>query len=73
MICLATADDLSNGQWKTRELTTSSVGQWEPTYDQALWQQTGELHLFVQKAEQIDGEGVADVPPEPVYVLEVRP
>jgi hypothetical protein len=73
VICLATAEDISTGQWRTRELTTSSVGQWEPTYDQALWQETGELHLFVQKAEQVDGEGVADVPPEPVYVLEVRP
>ena len=72
-ISIASTEDISTGKWITRSLTTTSVGHWEPTYDHPLWREKGELHLFVQKAEQVDGEGVAEVPPEPVYVLEYKP
>lgn len=72
-VSVAICDDLSSGQWRVEDLTTSSVGQWEPTFDSALWRQQRRVHVFVQRAEQRDGEGVASVPPEMVYVLEWTP
>jgi len=38
-----------------------------------LWRQQKLVHLFVQRAEQRDGEGVANVPPEVVYILGWKP
>lgn len=72
-VSVAICDDLSRGQWRVEDLTTSSVGQWEPTFDSVLWRQQKRVHVFVQRAEQRDGEGVASVPPEMVYVLEWTP
>jgi hypothetical protein len=70
---LATCDDLAGGHWAVRDLTTSTLGQWEPTYDPTLWQRDRVLDLFVQRAEQVDAEGVGALPPQMVYVAEVRP
>ena len=66
-------DDLAKGVWRTVNLTSLSVGQWEPTFDEELWKQKNLLHLFVQKVEQSDGEGVTNVGPAMVYVLEWDP
>ena len=60
------------GAWTLTDLTSESVGMWEPTYDRALWKHKGELHLFLQKVDQIDAEGLADTEPTVVSVLEVR-
>lgn len=70
---LATCDDVTKGKWVLRDLTASSLGQWEPTYDPVVWQRDGALHLFVQRAEQVDAEGVGSLPPQTVYVGEVKP
>lgn len=70
---LASCDDLLKGKWIVRDLTTTSLGQWEPTYDIPRWARDGVLHLFVQRAEQVDAEGVAQFPPQMVYVAEVTP
>jgi hypothetical protein len=70
---LATCDDLVNGQWTMRDLTSSSLGQWEPTYDPVVWQRDRVLHLFVERVEQVDAEGVGALPPQMVYVAEVKP
>ena len=70
---LASCDDLAAGKWTVRDLTTTSLGQWEPTYDMPRWAHDGVLHLFVQRAEQVDAEGVAELPPQMVYVAEVTP
>ena len=72
-VSVAICDDLNRGIWRIEDLTTSSVGQWEPSCDVALWQKQKTLHVFVQRAEQKDAEGVNNVPPEMVYVLEWRP
>jgi hypothetical protein len=69
---IAICDDLSKPTWKIKDLTTTSVGQWEPTYDAALWAAKKELNVLVQKVDQRDAEGVSNVPPEMVYVLEWR-
>ncbi|MDR0765953.1 MAG: BNR repeat-containing protein [Odoribacteraceae bacterium] len=71
-VTIARCDDLEKNAWKVTDLTTFPVGSWEPTYDTALWGDRGVLHLFVQRVEQVDGEGQADVAPGMIHVLEVR-
>ena len=43
---------------------------WEPTFDQNLWNRRRELHLFVQKVGQGDGERLEDVAPQMISILE---
>ena len=38
-----------------------------------LWRQRKEVHLFVQRVEQADSEGLMDFPPQLAGVLEWRP
>lgn len=68
-----TIDKIKKGRWKVYDLTSTSVGSWEPTFDTELWKSHGILNLFVQKVEQIDAEGTANIPPQPVQVLEWKP
>jgi hypothetical protein len=72
-VSVGICDDLAVGRWRVEDLTDSSVGQWEPTFDANLWREQGKIDVFVQKAEQRDGEGVADVAPEMAYILEWTP
>lgn len=57
--------------WELSDLTTFSVGSWEPSYDTELWRNDHILDVFIQKVEQIDGEGKADITPQKIYVLEI--
>lgn len=66
-------DDFQAGRWSVRDLTAASVGAWEPSFDTELWKRSGELHLFLQNVQQVDGEGSADVAPSPVQVLQWQP
>jgi len=70
-ITLAYAD-LNKKQWQVKNLTEQSVGEWEPNYDQELWNAKKELHIFSQKVTQVDGEGLQQVAPQPVNVIEVK-
>lgn len=70
---VAICDDLSKSDWRIEDLTADSLGQWEPSFDMARWQRDKVINAFVQRAEQRDGEGVANVPPEMVYILEWKP
>lgn len=63
---------LASKDWKLFDVTNESVGQWEPNYDQELWQHKKQLHLFAQKVTQVDGEGVDAVDPTPVEIIEVH-
>lgn len=72
-VSIATCNDLSKPQWTVKDLTSSGVGQWEPTYDPIAWQQRNTIALFVQKVGQGDGEKLEEVPPQPVQVLEYKP
>lgn len=69
----AITTDISKGNWKVIDLTTTSVGSWEPSYDTELWKDKGILNLFIQKVEQLDAEGKANVAPQMVQVLEWNP
>ena len=65
--------NLQKKKWKVVDLSSASLGAWEPTYDTELWKEKKIMHLFVQKVEQVDGEGSANVPPQMIYVLEWKP
>jgi len=61
-----------NNSWKVTDLTTESVGEWEPNYDISLWEKQKKLHIFLQNVNQVDGEGLAKSEPTMVKVLEVN-
>jgi hypothetical protein len=72
-ITVARSTDPSRARWSLSELLSTSVGQWEPTYDAELWRASGRLALQVQRVGQGDGESLEDVAPQVVSVLEWRP
>jgi beta-glucanase (GH16 family) len=65
--------DLSKKQWAAADLTTTSVGNWEPSYDTERWKKAGVLSLFVQRTGQGDGETLENLPAQPVQVLDWTP
>lgn len=71
-VSMAIGKTPKSNTWKIIDLTQESVGQWEPTFDTELWKDKGMLHLFVQKVEQADTEGNADLEPQMVQVLELK-
>lgn len=71
-ISIAVNRNLKTNQWSISDLA-DDVGSWEPTYDTELWKNKKILDLFVQKTTQTDGEGRANVAPEPVQVIEWTP
>lgn len=72
-VSLARTGDILGGKWEVRDLTSTSVGAWEPSFDTELWRSSGILSLFVQNVQQVDGEGQASAPPQPVQVLDWTP
>ena len=72
-VSVAMCRDFPGAGWETADLTQTSVGSWEPSYDTVYWKKKGVLNLFLQRVAQVDGEGVADQQPEMVGVLEWRP
>lgn len=58
--------------WKLVDLTSYSLGQWEPNYDTSLWERENKLHIFVQNVTQIDGEGLAKSAPSTVSILQIN-
>lgn len=64
--------DLIKKSWQLIDLTSTSVGEWEPNFDKGLWKQKGKLYILSQKVSQIDGEGLdTNMPAQEVQVLEV--
>ena len=72
-ISVAISSNLATHQWAINDLNEENVGQWEPTFDPISWQRRQELHLFVQKVGQGDAEGVENIQPQMISVLEWRP
>jgi hypothetical protein len=70
-ISIATSTVLDENQWRIKEITSYSVGDWEPTYDTELWKQQHQLDLFVQKVGQEDGERNSTLQAQPISVLNV--
>jgi hypothetical protein len=69
-VSLVSISGKKKNKWHIVDLMDQNVGSWEPTYDTELWKEKGWLHLFVQKTEQADAEGKANIPPQLVEVLE---
>lgn len=65
--------NIGKEKWHLIDLTSTTVGSWEPTYDTELWKEKKLLHLFVEKLEQADAEGKANIPAQMVQVLEWNP
>jgi hypothetical protein len=72
-VSVVSISDFVGGKWRVDDLTAGSVGAWEPSFDTELWRRNGMLSLFVQDVQQVDGEGQAAAPPQPVRVLDWRP
>ncbi|MDR1526806.1 MAG: BNR repeat-containing protein [Dysgonamonadaceae bacterium] len=70
-VSVATCTDIQGNQWSVGDRTEYSVGEWEPTYDTELWKDKQLLQLYVQRVCQIDGEGVSNMPVQPISVLTV--
>ena len=70
---VVTINNIKSSRWGVADLTNYPLGSWEPSFDTELWKNKNILHLFLQKVEQIDGEGKANLPPQPVEVLEWKP
>lgn len=70
-VSIAHATDLAISQWTITDLTDFSVDAWEPSHDTELWKKQRKLHLFVQHTRQGDGERMAEIEPQMVYVLEM--
>ncbi len=72
-VSVASIPDLRRPRWTVRDLGPASVGAWEPSFDTELWRRRGELHLFVQDVQQLDGEGVSAGMASPVQVWQWTP
>ena len=69
-VSMAVTDNVESGKWMFSDLTDFSVESWEPSHDTELWKSRRQLHLFVQKTAQGDGEKTVEQEPTSVYVLE---
>ena len=72
-VSVAACTRLPEGVCAVSDLTEESVGMWEPTYDPEVWRRKRELHLFVQKVGQGQGETTEEIPAQPVSILEWKP
>ncbi len=73
-VSVALCKDLASPSWRMKDLTEESFGRWEPSFDAALWQREGLLHVLAQRVGQVSGERAEDqMPPQPVYILEWKP
>lgn len=59
-------------KWSNIDLTSGSVGDWEPTYDTERWKNERLLDIFVQRTGQGDGEKQVDLAPQPIVILMYR-
>ncbi|MCS3796103.1 BNR repeat-containing protein [Niastella sp. OAS944] len=71
-VSIMMCNDITQRKWAVKDLTQTAVGLWEPSYDKQVWQSKGELHLFVERVEQGDGETTRAIAPQPVQVLEYK-
>ena len=68
-VSVALNADITSNKWKLADITTTSVGLWEPSYDTELWKKRKQLNLFLQFTDQKDAEGKAAIAPQKVSVL----
>ena len=71
-VSLAYTNLKDNTLWNAIDLSEKTVGEWEPNYDVSLWNTKKELNIFFQNVTQIDGEGVTNIKPSNVDVLQIK-
>lgn len=69
-VSVAISKDIDKGKWNFKDLTKTSVGLWEPTYDTELWKNKKILNLFVEHVEQGDGETTKELTGQKAAVLQ---
>jgi hypothetical protein len=52
-VSVAMNGDLKTSNWQVSDLTTTPVGEWEPTYDTDLWKDKKILNLFIQQVKNL--------------------
>jgi hypothetical protein len=72
-VTVAVCDDLVRGEWRQQDLTTESVGMWEPSYDTELWARAKVLDIFLERVGQGDAETSQNLAPQPISILEWKP
>ncbi len=72
-VSVAMCKNLKKQKWRFKDLTDFAVGMWEPSYDTELWKTMKELHIYVQKVGQGDGEKIEEMAPQQVFVIEWKP
>jgi hypothetical protein len=72
-VSVAINRNVEKNNWQVKDLLDENVGSWEPTFDTELWKQKKILNVFIQKTEQVDGEGKAAIPSQMIKVLECYP
>lgn len=72
-VSVAIIPKIKKMKWTVTDLTTISLGSWEPSYDTELWKKEHCLNLFIQNVVQEDAEGVSNMPAQPIQVLEWNP
>lgn len=70
-VSLAYCNDMEAGNWIYEDLTDFPVDAWEPSHDTELWKKRQQLHLYVQRTGQGDGERTTEMDPQMIYVLEL--
>lgn len=72
-VSVASIREFAPGHWTLRDLTSYSVGDWEPSYDTELWKRRGILGLYAQPVQQVDGEQVGATPAQMARIIEWTP
>ncbi len=57
-IIAATVDSLDTPVWRYKRLMDENTGAWEPSVDPELWRRLQQVHLLLQKVDQLDGNDV---------------
>lgn len=69
-VSMAVSKEETPHSWQVIDIYKENCGSYEPLYDIDLWNRKRRLHLFVQKTDQVDGEGRSALPPQMVKVVE---
>lgn len=76
VVAVSTADLLTNRNWTVKDLTSDSVGSWEPAFDPMQWRHRQTFAALVENVRQLDGNDRSPAvlaPPAPIGVLSWKP
>lgn len=68
---IAHTTDPTSGNWTITDLTSFSLGAWEPSFDAVLWRKEKKLNIFVQQTTQANGDVVQTTDSKTIYVMEL--